>query len=368
VGAGRAHLHVLHELVRRPLPGVEAVLIADGDHYHAPMVPGFLQARYELDDLRVDVAALASRAGVRLVRVAADRIDVGGHVVVAGGERLSFDVCSLDVGCAAAEVPGAAQYAVALHPAARAVELRPRLDALLAAGRPLSVAVVGGGAAGVQAALAVAQRLRSSPGGGHVSLVERGTEVLSDFAPALRRLAVGALRQGDVSVALGGRATAVTASAVVLHNGASIPADLVVWTAGAAAPAIVTRSQLTSDERGYLLVDRSLREARGAPVWGAGGCVRIEGYPETARAGPYMVREAATLDRSLRAALGQGRPGRYRPQRASLTLLDTGGGRALMGWKGMYRHSRWARRLKDMLDRRFVRRYRRSDEMRRSAS
>jgi hypothetical protein len=49
-------------------------------------------------------------------------------------------------------------------------------------------------------------------------------------------------------------------------------------------------------------------------------------------------------------------------------LLDTAGGWALMRWKGMHRHSRWAWRLKDMIDRRFVRRYHESDEKGRSAS
>jgi hypothetical protein len=39
-----------------------------------------------------------------------------------------------------------------------------------------------------------------------------------------------------------------------------------------------------------------------------------------------------------------------------------------MQWKGVHRHSRWAWRLKDMIDRRFVRRYQGSDEKPRSPS
>jgi selenide,water dikinase len=111
-----------------------------------------------------------------------------------------------------------------------------------------------------------------------------------------------------------------------------------------------------------------MRTVDGAPIWGAGDCVTLRDFPGVAKAGVYAVREAPVLDRSLRAALGKGRPGRYRPQRSYLALLNTGGGWALMRWKGIHRHSRWAWRLKDMIDRRFVRRYRASDEKGPSAS
>ena len=371
VGGGHAHLHVLRELVRRPLAGVETALVVPGDHYYSAMVPGYLQGQYVADELRFDLARLARQAGARLVESIAERIDVERRVVIAGGEAMPFDVCSLDVGCdaAGADIPGVARYAITLRPMARAVELRARLDALVADPMPApSVVVVGGGAGGVELALALRQRLRAAGVEGTVSLVESGPELLPEFDPSMRSLAVAVLRDRDVSIALGGRVTSVTADAVTLHNGASLPADLVVWTAGAAAPPLIASSGLAHDERGYLLVDRSLRAVDGAPVWGAGDCVTLQDFPDTAKAGVYAVREGPSLDRSLRAALGQGRPARYRPQRTYLALLNTGGGWALMRWKGIHRHSRWAWRLKDMIDRRFMRRYRGSDEKARPPS
>ena len=365
VGAGHAHLHVLRELSRRPLSGVDTVLVAPGDHYYSAMVPGYLQGQYEADELRFDIARLARQAGARLVPSIAERIDVERGAVVTRAEAVPFDLCSLDIGCepAGTEIPGAAEHAISLRPMARAVELRARVDALAAAPeRSPSIAVVGGGAAGVEIALALRHRLRSAGIGGSVSLVESGVELLPEFEPPMRQLAANVLRERGVSVVLGGRVTSVTASAVTLHNGASLPADLVVWTAGAAAPGLVARSGLACDDAGFLLVDRSLRAVDGSPVWGAGDCVTLQDFPDIAKAGVYAVREGPTLDRSLRAVLGQGRPARYRPQRTYLALLNSGGGWALMRWKGIHRHSRWAWRLKDMIDRRFMRRYRGSDE------
>jgi NADH dehydrogenase FAD-containing subunit len=371
LGGGHAHLHVLRELARRPIAGVETVVVIPSEQYSGAMVPGFLQGRYEADDLRFDLTGLARRAGARLVHSAVERVDAPRRVVVLPqGDELPFDVCSVDVGCdsAGADTPGVAEHAILLHPVARALELRARLDALVAAGRPVSAIVVGGGAMGVEVALGLQQRLRGSPAGGHVALVEQGTDVLGGFEPTMRRLATDILRAREVSLSLGGRVVSVSATGVTLHNGASLPADLVVWAAGAAAPALIADSGLPRDEHGYLLVDRSMRAVDGSPVWGAGCCISVQGIPSASRGGGYAVREPPALDRSLRAALGRGKPGRYRPQRSSLALLDTAGGWALMRWKGMHRHSRWAGRLKDIIDRRFVRRYRESDEKGRSGS
>lgn len=370
LGGGHAHLHVLRELALRPIPGVETTVVVAGESFSGAMLAGLLQGRYEVEDVRFDLGALAHEARAHLVHSAIERVDATRRVVILPqGDELPFDVCSVDVGCdpAATDIPGVAEHTIALRPASRVLELRARLDGLVAEGRRVSAVVVGGGATGVEVALGVHQRLRSSPTS-TVSLVEQGTEVLRAFDPQMRQVATKILQSRHVSLALGGRVISVTAAGLQLHNGASIPANLVVWATGAAAPALIARSELPRDDRGFLLVDRSLRAVDGSPVWGAGCCIAVQDVPPAARPGGYAVREPPTLDRSLRAALGHGRPGRYRPQRSSLVLLDTAGGWALMRWKGIHRHSRWACRIKDIIDRRFVRRYQGSDEKKRSAS
>jgi NADH dehydrogenase FAD-containing subunit len=103
-------------------------------------------------------------------------------------------------------------------------------------------------------------------------------------------------------------------------------------------------------------------------VWGAGDCVTMRDHPILPKAGVYAVRQAPILERSLRAALGKGRPKRYTPQRSYLALINTGDDRAIFRWRTITLHSRWAWRLKDRIDRRFVERYRRCDERSGSAS
>jgi selenide,water dikinase len=372
VGGGHAHLHVLRQLARRPLADTEVVLVSPGDsHYYSGMVPGYVQGQYESDTLRFDLAALARCAGARLVRATADRVDVAERAVVTGNGSVPFDLCSVDVGSDAAggRVAGMREHALTLHPTSHAVELRARLDALVAsAARPLVVAVVGGGAGGTEIAFAIQRRLRAAPHGGTVTIVERGREVLGDFAPRVRQLVHSLLCERGIGLVLGSRVTGVSATAVTLDAGATVPADLVVWMAGAAAPAVLARSDVPKDDEGYLLVDRTLRAVDGAPVWGAGDCITMRDRPGVPKAVVYAVRQAPILERSLRAALEKGRPKKYRPQRSYLALINTGDDKAILRWRAVSLHSRWAWRLKDRIDRRFMERYRRCDETSGSAS
>jgi selenide,water dikinase len=363
VGGGHAHLQILADLAARPLPGAEVALVSPSAwHHYSGMVPGFLQGRYAEADLTIDLASLAARAGVRLVDAMAERIDASGHTVEAGGARLPFDVLSLDVGAAPAglDVPGVREHAVTVRPMRQAVALRARIDALAAPAQrgPVRVTVVGAGAGGVEVALAVHRRIREAGSRPEVTLVETASHVLPDYEAPVRRRAADILARRGIAATLGSAVSRVDASAIEHTNGTRAGADLVIWLAGAAGPALLAGSGLPLDPRGFLRVDATLRAANGAPVWGAGDCVTLADYPETPKAGVYAVRQGPVLARNLRAALGEGSPATYVPQRTFLSLLNTADGKALLRWHGIVSHSRLAWWLKDRIDRRFVRRYR----------
>ena len=363
VGGGHAHLHVLADLAKRPMAGAEVTLVSPtSQHHYSAMVPGFLQGTYTEAELAIDLASLAARAGARLVAAAAERIDVSGRRVDAGGARLPFDLLSLDVGAAPAglDAPGAREHAVAIRPMREAVALRARIDALAAPARrgPVRVTIVGAGAGGVEIALAVHRRIRAAGARPEVSLVEAAPDVLPGYAVPVRRRATAILAGRGIAVSTGTAVSEVDAGAVRLANGSRGAADLVVWLAGAAGPALLADAALPRDARGFLLVGPTLRSTDGAPVWAAGDCATLAEHPATPKAGVYAVRQGPVLARNLRAALGQGGPAPYVPQRTFLSLLNTADGKALLRWHGVISHSGAAWWLKDRIDRGFVRRYR----------
>jgi pyridine nucleotide-disulfide oxidoreductase family protein len=381
VGGGHAHVHLLEVAASNPPKDTELVLISPtGWHHYSGMVPGYLAGTYTEADMAFDLRALAMAAGALFVEGVATSVSAARREIAvegpAGGGRVSFDHASLDVGSAPVglELPGVREHAATVRPMSRAVELRDRLDALVAGAvsreaDPVRVCVVGAGAGGVEVALALNRRILDGGATARITLVDAGEQILPDFSNRVRRRALRVLRRAGITVLRRARATRVTPDALELETGESLPADLTVWLGGAAPPPLLAASDLPLGPGGFFLVDAELRavaQARAGrpPVWGAGDCIALEGAPWMPRAGVYAVRQSPVLARNVLGpprgdAADDAHPARYVPQRSFLSLMNTADGRALLRWKGLVSHSRWAWWLKDRIDRRFMDRYQR---------
>ncbi len=363
MGGGHAHVHILARAACAPLSEVELILISPfARHHYSGMVPGFLQGTYGEADLAFDLPALAARAGARFIAAAAERIDSAARTVHIGDERLGYDLLSLDVGSepAGLATPGVRENAWSIRPMSRAVALRQRAEELFAAGRSRAV-IVGGGAAGLEVALALerlARQFHLQTGGAEpsVTIVEAAPWILPEFSAPVRRIGERRLAARGVRVRAGRRAAAVRPDGVELDDATVEPSDLTLWLAGAAPPRLLAASDLPQDRQGYLLVDPTLRAVDGSAVFGAGDCIGITGYPGLAKAGVYAVRESPVLDFNLRAVLA-GRPlHSYRPQRSFLALMNSADERAIWRWHALAGHSRTAWWIKNRIDRAYVRR------------
>lgn len=362
LGGGHAHVHLLASAARRPLSGVELALVSPFAHHHySGMVPGFLQGTYAEAQLAFDLTALAARAGARFVEAPAERIDVAARTVEVAGERIAFDLLSLDIGSEAAglETPGVREHAATIRPMNRAAALRRRAEEIFGArrGRSSRLVVVGAGAAGLEVALALERLGRDLGSRPSVTIVDAASSVLPEFSGSVRRIAARVLAGRGIATRLGRQVVAVEAETVSLDDGSREPSDLTVWLAGAAPPRLLASSDLPRDERGYLQVDDTLRVIDGAPVCGAGDCIALAGHPGLAKAGVYAVRESPVLDHNLRAVLAGTKPRRYSPQRTFLALLNTADGAAIWRWHALAGKGRIAWWAKNRIDRAFVRRY-----------
>jgi selenide,water dikinase len=362
IGGGHAHVEVLRALARRPVAGLEGVLVTPTPrHLYSGMVPSFVRGAYGEDDLSLDLEGLAHAAGVRLVLAPASRIDPAARTVLTAAGPEPFDLCSCDVGAAAAglaDTPGAAEHAHALRPITGVGALRAALARLARAGAPaVPACVVGGGAAGVEVALALEAALRAGGRRPAVTLVERGETLLAGHGSRAQAIVARVLAARGVAVRTGVAVAAVASDAVRLADGGRVASACTVWVAGAAAPAPIADSPLPHDADGFLRVDATLRSVDGAPVWGAGDCIALDGAPWMPRSGVYAVRQGPVLAHNLRAALEGRPPRRYRPQRSALALLATGDDRAILSWRGLAAEGAWVWWLKDRIDRRWVARY-----------
>jgi pyridine nucleotide-disulfide oxidoreductase family protein len=367
VGAGHAQLFVLAGLARRPLPpAIDVTLVAPETHaLYSGMLPGWIAGHYRLDQCAIDLRPLARRARVRWIEARALGLDPQARRLDTEAGAIEFDWLSIACGSAidAAGIDGAGQHALAPRPAQGLVDGWQRFTAgrraapAQRAGARAGVAVIGGGAAGVELALAIAQACANAPGLGGaagVTLVA-GNGLMQGFPAGARRRCERLLRQRAIDV-LPHMAASIDGDGVDLADGRRLATGLVVLASGPAPQPWLRASGLACDDRGFLLVDRRLRSTSHPAIFAAGDCASIEGAPR-ARSGVYAVRAGPVLAANLRASLEQCPLRPHRPQRRALYLLSTGDRHAI-GCRGpIVFEGDWVWRWKDRIDRRFIERF-----------
>ena len=361
LGGGHAHIEVLRDLAANPDGRIDAVLVTPYPWLtYTGMLPGHIAGHYALEECTIDLAGLVARARARLVLTTASLVSPDANeVVCANGEVIKYDALSLDVGSqpALGEARGVEQHAIVVRPLERLVKGWNDVYSRAARGQVTAVTVVGGGAAGIELALAMSHRLRTTiedplP---HVRLISDAPG--AGIAAGARRRLVRRMRRKGVGSHVGAAVTEVGRDYVRLANGIEFATDAVFWATGAAAHGWIRDSGLKTDESGFLLVNDLLQSISHPNVFGAGDCVSEMGYPRP-RAGVFAVRAAPILAANLRAAI-EGRPLlAFLPPRNYLALISTGERHAVGAWDGIAWQGRWAWRWKDRIDRRFVARYR----------
>ena len=365
-GLGHAHLFVLESLARGGWPEVPVRLITPPEYDYSGMISGIVAEQYPLDRARFRPERLAAAAGAEWIPGKVRRVDAAARrLETDDGAVLEYRLLSLDVGSRPAGLgrPGAREHSIPVKPVRHALRFRSAAARAVGdarPGEPARLAVVGGGAAGVEISLCLLASLarRWPRDRFRLDLVERGPRVLEEYPDSLRERIVALLRERGATVRTGTEVEAVEEGRLRLRGG-TLPFDALLWATGPAAPALPRRSGLATDERGYLRVRPDLRSPEHPEIFAAGDCAAIEGFPWVAKAGVYAVREGPVLAENLRRAL-RGEPLRgYTPQRHWLSLMNAGDGRAFASWRGLGWHGRSAWWLKDLIDRRFVDRFRR---------
>ena len=164
LGGGHAHVHVLKAFAMKPEPGVRLTLVTrDLETPYSGMLPGVIAGLYAEREAHIDLLRLSAVTGTRLIHAEAIGIDRGQkRVLLAGRPPIAYDLLSIDVGItpALAHIEGAAEHGIAVKPIG---SFLGKFAALRARCRmpdgPRRIAVIGGGAGGVELILSVRSHL-----------------------------------------------------------------------------------------------------------------------------------------------------------------------------------------------------------------
>lgn len=351
LGAGLAHLEVLRRFAMRAEPGVRLTLVGPEPETPWPgMLPGLIRAEYSIEQTRIDLAPLAARAGARLIVEEPIGIDPDRREVsIAGRPPLPYDVLSIDVGGEPA-IPDNSD-GLPVKPSSRFLERLVALGTQLPPGA--RIAVIGGGAAGTELALALRFGLGERA---RVTLVSETTEPVAQAPPRIRQMVRRALVDAGVELVSGVSVTGLAAGRLSLSDGSTIEVAEALWATGLAGPGVLARSGLDRDTAGCVVVDATLRSRSHPGVFAAGDCAVLDGRALPG-AGVRAVRAGQVLAENLRRTTS-GRPLRHwRPQPEALAIMGLGQGRAVAWRNGLSVYGRLVWRWKDRIDRRWINRY-----------
>ncbi|MDJ1007301.1 MAG: selenide, water dikinase SelD [Paracoccaceae bacterium] len=362
VGGGHTHALVLREFGMTPLPGLRITLVNPGPTApYTGMLPGHIAGHYGRGDLEIDLYRLARFAGARLLTDTAEGIDLAAREVhLASGRRVAYDVAAIDIGVTSdlPALPGFAAHGIAAKPLG---PLAARWRGFLDAGGAEDVAVIGGGVAGVELALAMTHRLRASRPHATATVIERDGALTALPAKAARRLRTR-LREMGLRLMENTEVAGLSEAAVHLGDGGEVRSAFTVSAAGARPHPWIADTGLGTND-GYIAVDRYLATSDPS-VFAAGDCAHL-GFAPRPKAGVYAVRAAPVLAQNLRAALAGGARHAFRPQRDYLKLVSLGKKAALAEKAGLVAEGAWVWAWKDRIDRTFMDKLNRLKPMRR---
>ncbi len=355
VGGGHAHALVLRRWGMNPLPGARLTVINPGPTApYTGMLPGHIAGHYGRDTLEIDLVQLCRFAGARLILSHATGIDRTARTVeVVGRGPVSYDVASIDIGITAQmDLPGFYDHAVGAKPLDRyAARWRGFLETVDTGEKPPNVAVIGGGVAGCELAMAMAHALRDRGCTPQVTVIEAGPDI-SGVGPHARVKLHAAMAELDIEIETNARVKNIKAETVELVDRAPVDASLCVGAAGAFPHDWIAQTDLPLHD-GFIMVDPDLRVSGDADLFAVGDCAHMPFAPRP-KAGVFAVRAAPVLHHNLRCALSGGRMRRFRPQKSYLKLISLGEKSALAEKYGYAIAAPLLWRWKDRIDQKFM--------------
>ncbi len=374
IGGGHSHLSVLKYFAMNPVPGLRLTLITRDLHTpYSGMLPGYIAGHYQYDEAHIDLRPLAQFAQARIYHAEVNDLDLeNNNVICAGRPPIHFDLISINIGSrpATLHIPGAENFAMPVKPIDRFLTQWDQLtDKIIDSKNDFHLAVVGGGAGGVEMALATQYRLfqllkqqNRSNDFLSIDLYCSSDHILPTHNKQVRTRFSRILKQRNIKIHTSHRIKEVQQRYLVNDNGEQHPADAVLWVTNASAPTWLADTGLDVDTEGFITVNDYLQSTSHKSVFAAGDIAAVVNHPRP-KSGVFAVRQGPPLARNL-ARAAQNEPLKpFTPQKNFLGLISSGDKYAIASRSNWSLEGAWLWKIKDWIDRRFMDNFNKLPEM-----
>lgn len=334
VGGGVAGLSLATKLGRRlGRKGKADIILIDRSFAHVwkPMLHTFAAGTANAYQQRIPFIPHAARSGFRFLPGSLGAVDRASQtitvepIIASDGEilvsrrNIRFDCLILAAGSKANDfgTPGVLDHCLFIDDLVQAENFNDRLyEGMLrtaSEGDPLTIAIVGGGATGVELATEISQLLEIADSYGvdglrprlRLTLVESGPRILPSFPEEISQAATRQMQDLGIQVLTNTRVSGADAQGFLLADGGRIDARLRVWAAGVkASDAVAGLSGFEQTRAGQLVVRPTLQTTVDDRVFAVGDCASL--VPPGAK---QPLPPTAQVARQQAAHLGKHLPG-----------------------------------------------------------
>jgi selenide,water dikinase len=357
LGGGHAQIAAIKSFAMNPVPGLRLTIVtANIRTPYSGMLPAYVEGVWGEDDIHIDLAHLAQFSGARLIVAPCTGIDADGHKLLFDDRPpLHFDILSINIGGQPdlAAIEGAADHVIPVKPIA---EFQKAFDYLLACGLPNRLAVIGGGAAGCELALALNKRWRNHGASPKMTLYSRSKKLMPHMAPRASHLMFRSLLDAGIKLQLGRAVDRIDAGMIWFGNNTSDAFDACFLVSSVRPPRWLSTTGLALDDDGFIAVQPTLQSNSHSNIFAAGDIATISGSPRP-RAGVFAVRAGPVLAKNLRKYLHGHALKRWSAQKRYLAVIGTADNRAIASWGHFGSKANGFLALKYWIDRRFMAKY-----------
>lgn len=351
-GGGHGHVMVVSQLEQIPTDDLEIILISQSQRqYYSGMLPAFIEDIYDAQAISFDLQALCQQKGIDFVQDTITEINDQDQMVHTERASYSYDLLSMNLGSTAIDFfeldPNHSTY---VKPIMKAVNFKKKLDQEVKTGQKnYKMLIVGGGAAGVELALA----FDSQYGSLEIDLITASPCLLPIFNKRCRQMVEADFKKKGIGLYLDERVLAVEGKQVRTDKNLRAFDYLVMCTGIQGSKISYKGFNLAANN--YVQVDDKLMA--NDHTLAMGDMVELSKYPDLPKAGVYAIRQAPILFNNLKVMLEK-RPASqlaaYRPQKTYLQILNSGGKRAIANYGPLAFQGKWAWKLKDKIDRTYM--------------
>lgn len=334
VGAGFGGMYAAKRLVPYVQNETIDVTIVNRTNYFlfTPLLHEVATGALSPNDVAEPLREIFHGTGVKILQGEVTGIDTTKNTLRVADSEISYSHLILATGSDTNyyNIPGAADHTLPLknlHDASmirdgviNAFERATLAHSAQEKSEALSFVIVGGGASGVETAAEIAEFISeiehryyrkcrrtlqagmTTPEDITITLVST-TSLLKQFHPSIQKAAEERLKHNGVKLKLGVGVTAVEKNRLVLADGTSIPAGMIIWTAGVKPYLPPLAGPVSIHASGKLITDNKLLVKGTTNVFALGDSAMIESDPMIPMLAQVAVGQADTVAYNVLATI-----------------------------------------------------------------